>query len=240
MTNANSFDLDLCLTHRYEVAHRAQEGYTTPVVVLREADYGEAYPWRKKEAGREAARRRRHLARLKKLGWSEDEFADLQLQNEAMLAASAEHFARLSELKAPEAPAPVEGEEAVEFVPETEEEREAREAQAEELAAAYERDVQEPWRDLATRFQLYQDLVDGEDYEELGDVEHTLKLVMACTTAIEGISLEGEPVDWAKLSGERKRRVFERLLGPAAQGMAALSAMARLITQGLTEGQKKA
>lgn len=240
MSNASSFDLDLSLSHRYEVAHRAQQGYATPVVVLREANYGEAYPWRKKQGGREAASRRRHLARLKALGWSEEEYMALHLQNEAALAATAEHFAALAALKAPEAPAPKDGEEPVALVPETDEEREEREAKAQELADAYERDVQEPWTALAHRIQLYQDLVGADDFEDLVDVEHTLKLVLACILDIEGVMVGGEPVKWSELDAGKRRLVLERLLGPAQQGMAALSAMARTITQGLTESQKKA
>lgn len=220
---------ELNIEHKVEVEHRAGVAFT-----LREANHGEAYTWRRREGAREIKQRRLHLARLKRLGWTEEEFLELQAKNSEFLTASDEHYKRLRALTPP---APAEDGEAVE---ESAEAREAREAKARELGVALERDVIAPWQPIAQRFQLYQDEVSGEDLTDLSDVQHTLDLVLLCTLRLEGVTAGGQVVEWAKLDEPQRRDVLAKLLGPTIAGINTLNLMARTVTQGLTPSQKKA
>lgn len=197
-----------------------------PVIVLKPAGFDLYSGWRRPEAAREQALRRRQHALYAAAGITAQEAAQAYLQMQSHSELAAERNEGLEALYAR-----LEAGEAVQ------DEIDALQAEGEASAVAWQAalDVIAKIERAAVDLEPHADTIDN--------TRHTFELVLACVDRVEGVSAGGQPIVWQDAAlaqlGLTREVVLLKLLG-AEGGAQRLYDMAALVTQGLTDQEKKA
>lgn len=221
------YDLTTSSRARYVCEHlKHPDSGTSPVVVLKPADFAAWSCWRRPEAQREQAFQTRLAALYRAAGVTPQEAAQAQLQ--------ATSYQELAQERA-------EGLEALDQRAQAGEDvaDEIRELEAEDEASA------SAWKsalDVLARLEVAAlELPRAPD--TLDSVRHTFELVLGCIERVEGVTAGGKPLVWQDAAladlGLTREGVLSQLLG-AEGAVHRLYQMASLVTQGLSEQEKKA